>query len=141
MTPETFVSRLEGVRQLRPGRWVCQCPAHEDKSPSLSVTVKDDGSPLFHCHAGCHPDDILGALGLSWHNILPERDKAAYEAALAAGHRHRQRTLADVTLKEWSAWVMAIAAADLREGREHGLEDRAVLSWAVAIAQGGCQHG
>ena len=140
MTPETFLSRLDGVRELRPGRWVAKCPAHKDKSPSLSVSAKDDGAVLIHCHSGCHPDDVIAALGLSWRDILPERDKAAYEAALAAGHRHRQRTLADVTLKEWSAWVMAIAADDLRQGREHGLEDRAVLAWAMDIA-GGCQHG
>ena len=139
MTPETFLSRLDGVRELRPGRWVARCPGHEDKSPSLSVTVKDDGSPLFHCFSGCAPDDILSSIGLTWKDLYPQRDKAAYEAALAAGHRHRQRTLADVTLREWAGWVLAIGAEDLRQGKDHSLEDRAVLAWAMAIA-GGC-HG
>lgn len=141
MTPQDFISRLAGVREIRPGRWVALCPAHEDKSPSLSVTTKEaDGSPLFHCHAGCHPDDILIAIDLNWHDLYGDRWREAEARTLAAGHRHRHRTLADVTLKEWAAWVMAAAAADLRQGKEHNLEDRAVLAWAMAIAGGG-QHG
>ena len=83
MTPETFLLRLEGVRALRPGRWVAQCPAHADKSPSLSVTVKDDGSPLFHCFSGCAPDDILAAIGLTWKDLYPDRWQEAKARALA----------------------------------------------------------
>lgn len=141
MTPETFVSHLEEVRQLRPGRWVALCPAHADKSPSLSVTATDDGTTLIHCFSGCAPDDILAALGLTWRDLYPERNRSAYEAALSAGHRHRQRTLADITLKDWAQWVLRIAAADLRQGREHNLEDRAVTAWAAEIAKGGTANG
>ncbi len=140
MTPETFLLRLEGVRALRPGRWVAQCPAHVDNSPSLSVSVKDDGTPMFHCFAGCSPDDVLAAVGLKWADLYPDRNRAAYEAALSAGHRHRQRTLADVKLEVWAGWVLRIAAHDLKQGREHSLEDRAVTAWAADIAQGGA-HG
>ncbi len=139
MTPETFLSRLDGVRELRPGRWVARCPGHEDKSPSLSISVKDDGAVLFHCHSGCHPDDVIAALGLTWKDLYPYRNRAAYEAALAAGHRYRQKLDANTDLKVWSAWVLAIAAADMRKGREHSLENRAYLAWAMDIA-GGC-HG
>jgi hypothetical protein len=39
-----------------------QCPAHDDNTPSLSVTAIE-GRVLVHCHAGCQTDLILAALG------------------------------------------------------------------------------
>ena len=37
---------------------MCPCPAHQDKTPSLSVRQGHDGI-LVHCFAGCNPDDVL----------------------------------------------------------------------------------
>jgi len=48
-----------------------QCPAHEDRSPSLSV-AKGDGCVLIHCHAGCATADVLEALGLSAADLFDE---------------------------------------------------------------------
>lgn len=42
-------------------RLQAQCPAHEDREPSLSIT-KIEGEVLAYCHAGCSTDDILDAL-------------------------------------------------------------------------------
>lgn len=42
----------------------CQCPTHEDKQASLSVT-KGRKCTLFHCHAGCGLENILMAAGLA----------------------------------------------------------------------------
>jgi hypothetical protein len=39
-----------------------QCPAHEDREPSLSVT-RIEGQVLVHCHAGCDTRDVLATLG------------------------------------------------------------------------------
>jgi hypothetical protein len=49
------------------GRWhgsygVCKCPAHEDRSPSLSVSDGQDGRLLLRCFAGCDFGRILDAL-------------------------------------------------------------------------------
>ena len=48
-----------------------QCPAHEDREPSLSVTWRD-GKTLLHCFGGCtgegknsDPSPVLQALGLA----------------------------------------------------------------------------
>jgi hypothetical protein len=38
------------------------CPAHDDNSPSLSVTTTGDGKTLFKCHSGCTQDAVLTAL-------------------------------------------------------------------------------
>jgi 5S rRNA maturation endonuclease (ribonuclease M5) len=53
-----------------------QCPAHEDRSPSLSVARGDKGV-ILTCHAGCPTEDVVAALGLTMADLfdepLPER--------------------------------------------------------------------
>lgn len=41
--------------------FMAQCPAHEDRNPSLNVTGIE-GQALAHCFAGCTNDAVLGAL-------------------------------------------------------------------------------
>ena len=42
--------------------WVCRCPAHEDRRPSLSVTTGASGRLLLKCHAGCDGRNVLAEL-------------------------------------------------------------------------------
>ena len=49
------------ARPLSTGSYSAQCPCHDDKSPSLSIS-KPNGKILFHCHAGCAQDDVISAL-------------------------------------------------------------------------------
>lgn len=49
--------------------WGAQCPAHEDRSPSLSVTRKHDGMMLLRCWSGCETVDVLAALGLEFRDL------------------------------------------------------------------------
>src|SRR5688572_17643568 len=49
------------------GRWrgqrgMAKCPAHKDRSPSLSVTAQNSGFVLVHCFAGCSQAAVLSAL-------------------------------------------------------------------------------
>jgi|SRR5580700_1272320 hypothetical protein len=60
-----LLDRLERVRQTGPGRWIARCPAHEDRAPSLSIRVLDDGRVLLHDFGGCEVGDVLAALGLT----------------------------------------------------------------------------
>jgi len=53
------------------GRYSCRCPAHEDRNPSLSVGLGDDGGALVFCHAGCTPEAIVSALGLTLADLMP----------------------------------------------------------------------
>ena len=51
------------------GEYTARCPCHDDKTASLTVTVKaspKDGRDriYFHCHAGCSGDAIMARLGL-----------------------------------------------------------------------------
>lgn len=70
---EKLLSRLMGVRQSRPNQWIARCPAHEDRSPSLAIKESSAGLILIKCFAGCESEDILGALGLQFSDLFPER--------------------------------------------------------------------
>lgn len=51
MTAAELVALL-GARRTGKG-WVARCPAHGDRSSSLSTAEGQDGRILLHCHAGC----------------------------------------------------------------------------------------
>ena len=53
------------VRHPRPEQAWAQCPAHDDRSPSLTLRYTGD-RVLLHCHAGCSTSNVLYALGLGW---------------------------------------------------------------------------
>jgi hypothetical protein len=54
-----IVESLKGT--WRQGRCMCRCPAHDDRTPSLSVTLGRKAI-LFHCFAGCSNEDVIAAL-------------------------------------------------------------------------------
>lgn len=55
----TIVEALGGTWQARGA--LCRCPAHEDRTPSLSVRPGHQRL-LFHCFAGCEPARIIRSL-------------------------------------------------------------------------------
>ena len=76
------------------GRWtasggLCRCPAHDDRTPSLSVRV-GARSLLLHCFAGCDATDVLKALRASGHPLrepstdLPVERQVSNERAAGA---------------------------------------------------------
>lgn len=62
MTAAELAARL-GARRSGSG-WLARCPAHDDRTPSLSITEASDGRVLLKCHAGCSFDSIAKALEL-----------------------------------------------------------------------------
>jgi len=133
---DTLLARLDGARQIGTDRYVARCPAHEDRSPSLSIRITDD-KLLVHCFSGCAPDDILAAAGLAWSDLFSDRWQAAHQAALAAGHKRQRKMLHEIRANDYASWVVALAAKDKRAGIQYGLEDRATLAMAVAILEAG----
>jgi hypothetical protein len=61
---ELVLSLLSGVKKSGVGFMAC-CPAHDDRSPSLSVKEGDDGRVLIHCFAGCTFNEVVASLGLN----------------------------------------------------------------------------
>jgi hypothetical protein len=59
MNAET-IARALGGRKLG-GGWTARCLAHDDRSPSLSISDAD-GKVLIRCHAGCEQERVIAAL-------------------------------------------------------------------------------
>lgn len=70
---EHVVSLLPTAKPNGKG-WMACCPAHEDRSPSLSINEGDDGRVLLKCFAGCGNDAITDALGLETKDLFVPRD-------------------------------------------------------------------
>jgi hypothetical protein len=64
------LDRVDGLKQTGASRWISRCPAHEDKSPSLSIRETDDGRVLLHDFGGCETGDVLAALGLDFADLF-----------------------------------------------------------------------
>ena len=96
------------AKRVREGQWIARCPAHEDRDPSLSLRLLEDGRWLVHCHAGCPPGAVVGAVGLSLSDLYPKG--ALDHQRRPVVRRHRERAY-------WE-YIIEIAAADVREGRK-----------------------
>lgn len=62
------LDRLDEVSSNGDG-WTARCPAHDDRTPSLSVAKGNSQPVVFNCHAGCSSEEIVNALGLQWADI------------------------------------------------------------------------
>jgi DNA primase len=51
MNAESIAKALGGRKAG--GGGTARCPAHDDRTPSLSIRDADDGKVLVRCHAGC----------------------------------------------------------------------------------------
>ena len=72
MNIDTLLSRLEKVRSTGHDNWLACCPAHDDKSPSLTIALRDDRI-LLHCFAGCAAIDVIGAIGLEFDELFEKK--------------------------------------------------------------------
>lgn len=137
---DALLSRLDRVRQTGPGRWVASAPTREDKHPSLTIRELDDGRILLHDFGGDSVEDILGAVGLTFSDLYPDKP----------GDSKRERRpfpAADIIrAAAFEALVVATAGAALLEQRPFSEADRERLMTAVgrlqsAVTAGGLHHG
>ena len=123
MSTSELLSRLDGVRETGPGRCVARCPAHDDRSPSLSIKDCGDGRVLVHCFAGCETEDVLSAIGLTFADLMPDLigDEHSYKPV-------RQRFDARQVLAtlDHESLVVAIIGADFlqKQGIDEDTWDR-----------------
>ena len=59
LTARELVHALRGKSYAQYG--IARCPAHNDHTPSLSIS-ESDGMVLVRCHAGCSQDAVIDAL-------------------------------------------------------------------------------
>lgn len=65
------------------GYITAQCPAHDDRTASLSISQGEKGAVLT-CHAGCETDVIRTELGLPWPALFDNDGKGSGDRGLAA---------------------------------------------------------
>ena len=74
---DRVLSGLHGVRRRDTG-WMALCPGHDDRSPSLSIDVADDGTILFKCFAGCEQGHLIervsATAGIDPRELFPPKD-------------------------------------------------------------------
>jgi hypothetical protein len=100
-TMEDVLSQLDRVRPTTRG-WSARCPAHPDRTPSLSVAEGDIGV-LVKCWAGCTVDEIADAMGLRVANLF---------YGPLSGQRPRKRTARSATKRiDWRKQAGALQDA------------------------------
>lgn len=82
MTLQEFLGKLAYAKEAS-GQWMGRCPAHEDKTPSLSVKEGQDGAILVKCHGGCATEAVVAALGLELADLFQPREKAEKKEIVA----------------------------------------------------------
>lgn len=115
---EQWLSRLEKVRKAGAG-YTARCPAHKDRTASLSVGIGADGKILMKCHAGCSIHDVVSAIGLTISDLFlrrladttPEARKELHALAI------RSQVCAAASVLDHESGVVLIAAGDLKIGR------------------------
>lgn len=120
-----ILSRLSGVRTVGEGKWIAQCPAHEDRSPSLSLRQLEDRL-LIHDHAGCKPAAIVAALGLSLVDLFDGGTSRHHRTDPTTDLRRR----AEIGLRRW------LERETRRVGRELRERDNLARSVHGAVAVG-----
>ena len=114
---EIILGFLENVRRTGPDRWMSRCPAHADKTPSLSVREGCDGCALLFCFAGCSTYNVLDAIGLDQADLFPRRPQSGSSTSPT-----RRRVAPPVPardaleLLEQEAIVVEIVADRLKQG-------------------------
>jgi hypothetical protein len=126
---ETFLTRLDRVKQTGPDRWIGICPAHPDKSPSLAIRELEDWRILLYCRTGCATADILAAVGLEFSDLYPPKP------ITATGIKPERRPFPArdlLGLIALEATVVLIAARDMLEAGDLVLGDAEFARLALA---------
>lgn len=126
---EILLARLEGVRETGPGRWIARCPAHEDRSPSLSIRELPDGRLLLHDFAGCSAVDVVQAVGLAMSDLFPDDGR---EYRPAQKHRSRVPAVDCLLLADREVLVASIITADVLDKHDIAEADWQRLAQAAA---------
>lgn len=77
MTAAEIAQRLNAKTNGKRDHWEACCPAHEDSSPSLSVSIARNGGTVLYCHAGCRTEDVCAAAGLTLADLMPEEGRTS----------------------------------------------------------------
>lgn len=92
MTPLEVVHRALAEHGCKGKGNAWECPAHEDRAPSLSISAGADGKVLLFCHAGCDFAAIVRALGLEEGALFPPKDREGRRVVAEYSYRDEAGT-------------------------------------------------
>ena len=61
LSAESIALSLDKGRRIKTDHYAACCPAHDDRTPSLSITQVSD-KVLLYCHSGCSQSEVIDAL-------------------------------------------------------------------------------
>ena len=122
---DKLLSRLDRVTERSDGQYLACCPAHEDKSPSLSIKEVDGGRVLVYCFAGCSAAEVCASVGLELRDLFRVGEP---QQRYQAGPRLSYRDL--LALLATEANVVYLVADMLYHGKELSEQDRNRLEGA-----------
>ena len=105
------LARLDGVTHAGKS-YKALCPAHGDKTPSLSVKEGDHGRVLLHCFAGCGIGEIVAAMGLRMADLFICGAGKQYVSKIPGVSARELRTATD-----HERLILFIVKADQRAGK------------------------
>lgn len=111
---DNILQHLTHVKKKSHNAYIACCPAHNDRSPSLTIREIEGERVLLHCFAGCSVQEILGAIGLKMEDLFPPmpiNDRGGYKRA---SKPFTDSQLLAVILKE--AGIIDFAAHDMANG-------------------------
>lgn len=110
---ELILSRLEKVSSNNGGgRYKALCPAHADRSPSLSICEGDDGRVLLHCFNGCRAEAIVSSVNLTMAELFCA-ETGSKRSPFVPGVSTRELR----TAIEFEKTILFIAKTDETKGR------------------------
>jgi hypothetical protein len=117
-----IIERLEKVKRTGQGKWLACCPAHPDKSPSLTITQTDDGKILIHCFSGCQVSDVVAAVGLELSNLFPENP--SYKKGTKPP-KFNKYELFDLLIN--NSYILVLAIRQLSNGEPLNQQDQLIV--------------
>jgi hypothetical protein len=104
MNTNQFLELLQGV-VCAGDEWKAVCPAHGDRSPSLSIGEGTDGRILVKCFAGCSVESICAKIGIRVADLFPDKPERK-------GHTEKTNPF------DWNPCVAAFTGADTQRFAE-----------------------
>jgi hypothetical protein len=130
------IARICDARQIAKG-WVARCPAHADRSPSLSIREGRGGRTLVRCFAGCEPSSITAALGLRLSDLFSDqssRERTFSTRPACPTADDVERALRDELSRILEREAVHTGFATVAELRRHRNEARSVIERRYSVS-------